>query len=92
VSTPLPARRARPAPPSSTATAISCKAHDQGAQQGYLSLGGKPSFDRVLGGETIPRSAGHGKAADWEQVLMEDYHGSGRKVFGYLVEVGKDDL
>jgi hypothetical protein len=44
----------------------------------------------TLSGET--RSAGHGKAADSEHVLVEDYHCSGRKVFSYLAEVGEDDL
>lgn len=37
-------------------------------------------------------SAGHGKAADSEHVLVEDHHCSGREVFSNLVKVGEDDL
>ena len=36
-------------------------------------------------------SARHGKAADSQQILMEDDHGSARKVFGDLVKVGEND-
>jgi hypothetical protein len=33
----------------------------------------------------------HGEAADSEQGLVEDYHCSGREVFGDLVKVGEND-
>lgn len=36
-------------------------------------------------------STGHGQAADPEQVLVDYYHCSGRKVFGDLAEVGEND-
>jgi hypothetical protein len=36
-------------------------------------------------------SARHGKAADSEQILMEDYHRSGREVFSDLIKVGEND-
>jgi hypothetical protein len=36
-------------------------------------------------------SARHGQAADSEQILMEDYHCSGREVFSDLIKVGEND-
>jgi hypothetical protein len=35
--------------------------------------------------------ARHGKAADSEQILMEDDHCSGREVFSDLIKVGEND-
>jgi hypothetical protein len=40
---------------------------------------------------SVRSSARHGEAADSEQILMEDYHCSGREVFSDLVKVGEND-